>query len=163
MFVGTGYGGMGGWFRPQGEVTPNPNYVAPDRWAEGRDENGIVTLEAWASLFGAAGVDHFRGAPGPWETEIMLPKGGSIEILEAWYGHPSDESQRIDLTRRAQELLNPSGDGNVNPGTGLFSLLRDKFYRGDKLCLMADSELWGRDPAPWVWKKVVVRFRPLNH
>eukprot|EP00747_Dinoflagellata_sp_TGD_P184471 gnl/TRDRNA2_/TRDRNA2_40091_c0_seq1.p1 gnl/TRDRNA2_/TRDRNA2_40091_c0~~gnl/TRDRNA2_/TRDRNA2_40091_c0_seq1.p1 ORF type:complete len:112 (+),score=12.92 gnl/TRDRNA2_/TRDRNA2_40091_c0_seq1:267-602(+) len=95
-------------------------------------------------------------APGAWDTAVFLPENPEIRILEAWYGHPSDETRRCDLTNRVQRLVN--GEAR---NSGTVSLVSGKFYSGDKLCLRASPELWGvEDPCPWVWKKFLVRFKP---
>ncbi|CAE8730798.1 unnamed protein product [Polarella glacialis] len=145
-FVGFHLGGNG---------ERNPAYVAPDLWAGAQDAEGNVTLEAWASLLPSEMSGQFQDAPGPWPTAVLLPKGNQIEILEAWYGHPSDPARRLDLTDRVRQL-----SSGTRLGAGLDSMLRDPFHRGDQLCLRASSSLWGHDPCPFVWKKLLVRFRP---
>ncbi|CAE6972365.1 ribBA [Symbiodinium sp. CCMP2592] len=84
---------------------------------------------------------------------------GQIQILEAWYGHPSDPSRRIDVSARVSEFLR--GPGPM--GAGLANLVREGCYRGDQVRLEATSSFWGQDPAPFVWKKLTVRYRSPSH
>merc|ERR1719487_527431 len=115
-------------------VEQNPNYVAPDPWAAGRDEEGNVTLEAWQSMFPidmAAGV---RDAPGPWSTAVILPLGRQLQVLEAWYGHPSDPACRVDIKERVRKLL--EGPTYLPGGVAV----SNKFVKDGQLCLPADTE-----------------------
>lgn len=155
-----GVGGLGGpgfgiHNTIRGNAEANPEYVPSSAQT---DEQGNVTLSAWASFLPAEMSGKF-GQASVWPTEVLLPRNGQIQILEAWYGHPSDPSRRIDVSARVSEFLR--GPGQI--GAGLANLVREGCYRGDQVRLEATSSFWGQDPAPFVWKKLMVRYRPSSH
>eukprot|EP00439_Symbiodinium_sp_Y106_P085627 s635_g29.t1 len=158
-----GLGGLGGPGGPgfglhntiRGNAEANPEYVPSSTQT---DEQGNVTLIAWASFLPAEMSGKF-GQASAWPTEVFLPRNGQIQILEAWYGHPSDPSRRIDVSERVSEFLR--GPGPM--GAGLANLVREGCYRGDQVRLEATSSFWGQDPAPFVWKKLMVRYRSPSH
>ncbi|CAL1154571.1 unnamed protein product, partial [Cladocopium goreaui] len=88
-------------------IEGNPNFEQLDDFANAEiDEEGNLTLHAWASIVSTA-----EGPPAPWPTEVLLPMNCRMRLIEAWYGHPSDPSRRMDVTQRvawriaAAELL----------------------------------------------------------
>mmetsp|Transcript_48002 Transcript_48002/g.112160 ORF Transcript_48002/g.112160 Transcript_48002/m.112160 type:complete len:159 (+) Transcript_48002:303-779(+) len=144
-------GGVGQCRRFHAHTEANPEYQPQQIEA---DEEGNVTLSAWASFlpemkFGGP------GQPSAWPTEVLLPRNSQIQVLEAWYGHPSDPSRRLDVTQRVREFL-----AERRLGAGLANLVRDDCYSGNHVKLPATSAFWGQDPAPFVWKKLTVRYRP---
>mmetsp|Transcript_35290 Transcript_35290/g.63464 ORF Transcript_35290/g.63464 Transcript_35290/m.63464 type:complete len:152 (+) Transcript_35290:60-515(+) len=146
---------MGGYMRGGATVEANPDYIAPDPWKPYYDEQGNVTLCAWQSMFSLDVATGFRNTPGAWNTAVILPLDRHVQVLEAWYGHPSDPSRRVDIKDRVNKLL--AGPKNLPGGVAISS---GPFFQDGQLYLMADTALWGEDPAPWTWKKLEVRFRP---
>ncbi|CAK9052390.1 unnamed protein product [Durusdinium trenchii] len=161
-------------------VEQNPHYVAPNESARAeRDAEGNVTLYAWARMLptpltceGESCVlqrSHREAPPSLWPTEVVLPlrstwvwrigrlrPEGQMQVLSAWYGHPSDPGRRLDVSERVKALL----EGHEHLGSGLGNLLRESLHRDGKLCLPASTQFWGQDPAPFVWKKLEVKLRP---
>lgn len=66
----------------------------------------------------------------------IRPGKGRLEILNAWFGHPSDASRRKDITKEARK--------------------RVTFY--NSLNLPASTQAWG-NPAPWCAKVLSVTYR----
>ncbi|CAK9051783.1 unnamed protein product [Durusdinium trenchii] len=99
---------------------------------------------------------HREAPPSLWPTEVVLPLRSQMQVLSAWYGHPSDPGRRLDVSERVKALL----EGHEHLGSGLGNLLRESLHRDRKLCLPASTQFWGQDPAPFVWKKLEVKLRP---
>ncbi|CAK9052389.1 Riboflavin biosynthesis protein RibBA [Durusdinium trenchii] len=117
-------------------VEQNPHYVAPNESARAeRDAEGNVTLYAWARMLptpltceGESCVlqrSHREAPPSLWPTEVVLPLRSQMQVLSAWYGHPSDPGRRLDVSERVKALL----EGHEHLGSGLGNLLRESLHR----------------------------------
>eukprot|EP00913_Durusdinium_trenchii_P000758 g708.t1 len=118
-----GVGGRHGAAGARPSVEQNPHYVAPNESARAeRDAEGNVTLYAWARMLPTS---HREAPPSLWPTEVVLPLRSQMQVLSAWYGHPSDPGRRLDVSERVKALL----EGHEHLGSGLGNLLRESLHR----------------------------------
>jgi len=131
-----GWSLIGGTIEVERQAAPSSPATNPDSPTEALQEENLGDgLDVSAEEFFA------------WESSSLTlpPIPCGQDIIEAWYGHPSNPAKRVDITEEVRSIANAVADGS--PAGAL-----------EGLTLSASNTEWG-DPAMLVWKKLTVKLR----